>query len=65
MDLAEIQKSPEKALELIQSMSGQIEHLTEELRLALHRKYGRSSERIAPCQKELFEEDALLKMSPV
>jgi transposase len=63
MDLAEIDRSPEKALELIQQLSGsvvtlenRVEALTEELRLALLRKFGRSSEKIDPSQQELFEE---------
>jgi transposase len=58
MDLAEIQKSPEKALELLKQRDAQIEQLTEELRLALLRKFGRSSEKFDPNQKELFEEEA-------
>lgn len=63
MDLAEIQKSPEKALELIRQLTSavekrdsEIEQLQEELRLALYRKFGRSSEKSDPSQIELFEE---------
>jgi transposase len=65
MDLADIQQSPEEALKLIQQLTGtveknesQIEQLQEELRLALHRKFWRSSEKVDPNQKELFEEEA-------
>ena len=60
MDLAEIQESPKKALELIQQLTGtvekrdaQIEQLKDELRLALHRKFGRSSEKIDSSQKDM------------
>lgn len=62
MELAEIQKSPERALELIQNLTGQvekketrIEQLQEELKLALLRKFGRSSEKLDPSQLEIFE----------
>ena len=58
MDLEEIRRSPEKAFELLRQRDAQIEQLTEELRLALHRKFGRSSEKIDPTQKDMFEEDA-------
>ncbi len=56
MELTEIQASPEKALALIQSLTGKVESLTEELRLALFRKFGRSSEKTDPTQQEFFEE---------
>lgn len=63
MDLTEIRQSPEKALELILQLSGavekrdsEIEQLQEELRLALYRKFGRSSEKADDSQRELFEE---------
>jgi transposase len=58
MKLAEIQASPQNAQDYIHSLEMKIESLTEELRLALLRKFGRSSEKIDPSQKELFEETA-------
>ena len=64
MDLEEIQKSPEKALELLKKRDAQIEQLTEELRLALLRKFGRSSEKLDPHQKELFEEAGSVPQEP-
>jgi len=58
MELADIEASPQDAQDYIQSLEMKIESLTEELRLAILRKFGRSSEKIDPSQKELFEEMA-------
>jgi transposase len=56
MELAEIQALPENAQEYIQSLETKVELLTEELRLALLKRFGRSSEKLVPEQPELFEE---------
>lgn len=70
MKSTEYQKWPEPALKLIQRQNTkiesqekeieyqerEIERLKEELRLALYRKFGRSSEKSDPSQIELFEE---------
>jgi transposase len=58
MEQAEIQALPQNVQNYIQSLETKVESLTEELRLALLRKFGRSSEKIDPSQKELFEEMA-------
>jgi len=53
----EIQALPENVQNYIRSLENKVDSLTEELRLALLRKFGRSSEKIDPSQKELFEEE--------
>jgi transposase len=53
----ELQALPEHVQQYIHSLENKVDSLTEELRLALHRKFGRSSEKIDPSQQDLFEED--------
>jgi hypothetical protein len=53
----ELQALPEHVQQYIHSLENKVDSLTEELRLALHRKFGRSIEKIDPSQKDLFEED--------
>ena len=49
---------------MLKKRDAQIEQLTEELRLALLRKFGRSSEKLDPHQKELFEEAGSVPQEP-
>lgn len=58
MEQDELQALPEHVRNYIQSLENKVDSLTEELRLALLRKFGRSSEKIDPDQKELFEESS-------
>lgn len=51
-----VRELPTEAQDYIHSLEAKVASLTEELRLALFRKYGRSSEKIDPDQKELFAE---------
>ncbi len=50
------QKLAPEVLEYIKSLENKITSLTEQLNLAIMQKFGKSSEKVAPLQPELFEE---------
>jgi transposase len=52
----EIRQLPENAQKYIRSLEDENDILREKLRLALYRKFGRSSEKLDPNQQELFAE---------
>ena len=56
MVATEIRQLPENAQKYIRSLEDENDILREKLRLALYRKFGRSSEKLDPNQQELFAE---------
>ena len=57
MEREDLQALPEHVQQYIHGLEAKVDSLTEELRLALLRKFGRSSEKTDPNQQELFEEE--------